>query len=106
MSLEKNVIVIAQGNLPFDGSIRRERPWLFIAFEVTTAPNLHRDRKFVAVQRVRVLPGLGTSLRIPCILLGIFGVDVDQLDDEVCVSAGGGREELGGHWASDRQVLL
>ena len=43
---------------------------------------------------------------VPRVLLRVLRIDVDQLDDEVAVGAGGGGEELGGDLAGDDDVVI
>ena len=66
----------------------------FETLEIAATANFHCDRKLVAVQRLSILAWLWTFVRIPRVLLRILRVDIDQLDDEIAVSAGGGGEEI------------
>src|SRR6185436_10392774 len=94
VAFEKNVIVIAQGNLPLGRLVRHERIRMFVTREITATPDLHRNRQLVAVQRARVLTWLWSSLRLPRVRLRVFRINVNQLDDEVAIGARSSGDEL------------
>src|SRR2546430_12477554 len=47
-----------------------------------------------------------SRVRVPAVRLRVLRIDVDQLDDEVGVAAGGRREQVRRHLARDREVVL
>src|SRR5256885_14830124 len=59
MALEKYVIVAAERDREHRRLIRDERLRMLVTGIVASAPDLHRDRQLVAVQRLRVLAGCG-----------------------------------------------
>src|ERR1051325_5309282 len=79
---------------------------MLVAREIAATPNLHRNRQFVAVQRARVLTWLWPCLSLPGILLRVFRINVNQLDDEVSVGARRSSEELRCDFASNSQIFF
>ena len=106
MALQKDVIVIAQWNLPFGRFIGRQRVRLFVADEITAATDLHGDGQLVAIQRLRVLTGLGALVRVPGRLLSVVGINVDQFHDEVRIGARSGCKEFGGERPGDDKIVF
>src|SRR5258705_972017 len=106
MSLQKGVVVIAQRSLPLDRLVRRKRARLFEALQVTASTYLHCHRQFVSVQRLDVLAGLGTLLGIPIWLLCVLRIYVNQLHNEVGITARVGCKEFGGEWSSNDEIAV
>src|SRR6266566_472136 len=106
VSLQEDVVVVAQWDAPLDRLVGREGAWLLEALVVAAATDLHGDRELVAVHGSRVLAGGGPRVRVPAVRLRVLRIDVDQLDDEVGVAAGGRCEQVGSHLARDREVVL
>lgn len=105
MSLEKYVIVIAQGNVPVVGMVGFEGLRMLVAMQETTAADFYGDGQFISVERIGVAGGL-VRRNIVGADLTALRVDVDQLDDEVGIGAGGGGVEGGGDGAGDDDIMI
>ena len=106
MAFEKDVVAIAERDGKERGRVWFERRGVFVAFVEAAAADFHGDGEFIAVEGLSVVAGLGPSVGVPIILDGVVGIDVDQLDDEVTVSARGGSVELGGDGAGNGEVFV
>ena len=106
MTFQENVVVVAQRDFPFCGLVGREGMRFLVTFQIAAAAHFHGDGEFVAVQRLGVLSGPGAGFGIPVVLLRILGIDVNQLDDEIAVGAGGRGEEMGGQRPGDGEIVV
>jgi hypothetical protein len=96
VAFEEHVVVVAQRDLPFSWLVWRERVRLFVSWLDSGRGGLPwrsaaRNRSAIA-RTGRASGRLPASRRFSA----RPGVDVDQLDDEVAVGAGGRGEEIGG----------
>ncbi len=106
VTLLEHVVVFAQRHRPLARRVRHERVGRLEALVEPPATDLHRDRQFVSIERpcvrARRRPGLG----VPRVRLRVFGVDVDQLDYEVCVGPRGRREQRRRQRAGNGDVMI
>ena len=106
VTLEEHVVVIAKRN----GEVRRlicdQRLRMRVALVVAAAPNFHRDRQQLTVERLGILARSGAFLGLPSVLNLVFGEDVDQLHHKVAVGAGGRCKKLSGQRPGDHQITF
>ncbi len=100
--LQKSMVVIAQGNLPLLGLIRSQRRGMLIAVKIAAATYLHCYWQLVSVHGVGI-GGLFGSMALFC---PFSGIDIDQLDDEVGVGAGGGGEQSGRDLSGHHDIVI
>ena len=106
MPFQKDVIVVAQGNIPFDRLIWRKRVRGLKTLQIASAPHFHGDRQFVSIQGLGVLPRLRTVFRRPTIFLRIVGISVDELHHKIAVCPGSGSEQRRGQRPGDGDVMV
>src|SRR5208337_1384855 len=106
MALEEDVIVIAERDGPLDGLVGREGLRVLVAGEIPPAANLHSDGELIAVERFRVLAGLGAFFGIPGIFLSVLGEDVDEFDDEIAVGSRSGSKKRCGERSGYNEIMI
>src|SRR5450631_986116 len=87
VALQKDVIVVAQRDAPLSRLVRRKRRRLLVAREIATAAYFHRDRQFVAIQRLGILAGLRSIVRTPRVFLSVLRKYIDEFHHEIAVAS-------------------
>src|SRR5438046_6090759 len=105
MPFQENVIVVAQGNIPFERFIWSKRVRDLETLQIAATAHFNGDRQLVPIQRLRELPGLRPVFGGPTIFLRIAGINVDEPHTKIAACPGSGSEQRRGQRPGDWDVM-